>query len=134
MFFFFIDIDGKVTFARATDLKGRMVRGLHLWKFMISFRFDSGRLPFIFHCIRIYLTYIVAQWKNLRLFPLYGNIRVRENPYSGIFYAVVDNLSFCFNNLILARKKLNVWEALHDLVSYVHFKKTCKTPMEEWYF
>ena len=73
------------------------------------FRFDLERFPLIFHYvkyarIRVFSEpHILAYGQNLRLFSLYRNMRITENSHSGIFYAVVNNLSFWFNNLTYRR-------------------------------
>ena len=40
------------------------------------------------------------------ILSLYGEIRVRENPYSGIFYALLSNIVRDFQKIILSHYKL----------------------------
>ena len=77
-------------------------------------------------------------WK-LRIQLECRKIRTRNTSNADTFYTILDtnkpSISIGERMVVLIHSRhKNLWDALHDLVQFVKFKKAWKTPMEEYYF
>ena len=77
-------------------------------------------------------------WK-LRIQLECRKIRTRNTSNADTFYTILDtnkpSISMGDRMVVLIHSRhKNLWDALHDLVQFVKFKKAWKTPMEEYYF